>query len=118
MFRDWKNVDEQQVLYVLLGLKNLFADKTKWVDWPIACNIAGMAVDPCDSSAISWSLMGASIKIATEKYNHPLSNYIDCATREFLLDLSDDNLIGKLIPYDDEYALICLGHEYLTKESK
>lgn len=118
MFQSWKNVEEQQVLYVIKNLKTLFADKNTWIDWPIAVDLNGNEVSPLSLKATKWSLIGASTKIAAEKYNPPLSDYVDCATREFLLDLSDDNSIGKLVPYDDEYALICLGYEYLTKENK
>lgn len=118
MFQGWKDVKKEHVLYVLQQLKELFLDKSNWLDWPEATDDAGTVLDLMNPAAKKWNLLGASAKIANEKYGSPLADFIDCATREFLYDLADDNLIGKLIPYDDEYALICLGYEFLLKEGK
>lgn len=115
MFYNWKDVKEADVIFILEKVKDFFADPSKWIYWPIAIDGTGLEVDPLSPKAIKFSLMGALTKFASEKYSLPLGNYIDCAAREFLDDLSD-NLLIKGLSYEDEYALICLGHEFLTKK--
>lgn len=113
MFQNWKEVEKEHVLYLLEQLKELFTNKNNWIDWPEAVDTHGNTIDPLDPNAKKWNLLGASMKIASEKYKYPLAHFIDCAARDFLYELSDDNVIGKLLSYDDEFALICLGLEYL-----
>ena len=117
MFYNWRDVNREDVVYLLEKLKSFFADESNWVFWPIAVDDNNIEVDPMVPNARRWSLMGASQKFSTEKFGLPLANYVDCATRDFLNDLSDDLLI-KGLSYQDEYALICLGHEFLLKEAK
>jgi hypothetical protein len=116
MFNDWRDVSKEQVLDLLKELKSLFADKNKWIDFPEAVDEHGTEVDPLDEKAVAFSLMGASFKIACSKYETPLANFVDCATRELLADLAGEGTIGKLLPYEEEYSLICLGLEILSKE--
>lgn len=111
----WKGVSREQVLCVLSALKDLFAEKEKWIDWPIATDSSGSEVEPLDERAEKFSLMGASFKIATEKYQTPLANFIDCAVREYLADLEETS-IGKMMTYEEEFTLICTGLELLKEE--
>lgn len=116
MFYSWRDVEKEHVIYVLEKVKKLFSDQSNWIDWPVAINAAETNIDPCSPDAKKWNLMGALVKFGVEKYSQPLADYIDCATREFLNDLSDESLIKGNLNYEDEYALICLGLEYISKE--
>src|ERR1700722_8262637 len=116
MFQGWKEVSREQVLYVLSQLELIFADQDNWLDFPEACDEHGNSISPMDSKVVKWSLSGASERIAREKFDHLLSAFVDCATRDFLSDLYEESLIGKMLPYADEYALICLAYEHLSKE--
>jgi hypothetical protein len=116
MFNDWRDVSKEQVLDVLTGLKDLFADQKKWIEWPEAIDEHGTEVDPLDEKAVAFSLMGASFKIACSKHATPLANFVDCSVREFLTDLAGEGTIGKLMSYQEEYDLICMSLELLSKE--
>ena len=118
MFHYWRDVSQEQVYYVMGQLKDLFAVQNKWMDWPIALDEHNTEVSPTDPSAVKWSLMGASIKFAKEKYGEPLCYFIDCCVRDYLGDLSGENLIGKMVPYEKEYELICMAHELLTSKKE
>jgi hypothetical protein len=115
-FHDWEQVSKEQVFFVLGELKTLFSDRETWIDWPEALDEHGITVEPLDEYARKFSLSGASFKIAASKYPSPLSNFVDCAVRDYLSDMTNEGLIGKLLSYEDEYALICLGYESLMKE--
>lgn len=117
MFHHWRDVEQEQVYYVLGQLKDLFSDQKKWIDWPIALDEHNTDVAPTDKSAVKWCLMGASIKFAKEQYGEPLCYFIDCATRNYIEDLSGENIIGKMIPYDKEYELITTAYELLAPKA-
>lgn len=116
MFNSWRDVSKEQVLEVLAGLKALFADQTKWIEFPEAVDEHGTEVDPLDERAVAFSLMGASFKLAAAKHSTPLANFVDVAARGFLTDLAGEGTIGKLLSYAEEYSLICMGLELLSKE--
>jgi hypothetical protein len=116
MFNDWRDVSKEQVLEVLAGLKELFADQKKWIEWPEAVDEHGTEVDPLDEKAVAFSLMGASFKLAASKHKTPLANFIDCATRNFLADLSGESSTVIMLSYQEEYTLICMGLELLAEE--
>ncbi len=114
MFQEWKDVDEEQVLFVLKEIHTLFSNPNNWIEWPLAINEKGIEVLPSSADAKKWSLMGASIKYASSNYPSPLSDYIDCALRDFLNEISDDARLKSFLSYDDEFAIISLGLEKLN----
>jgi hypothetical protein len=114
MFQGWTEVSQEQAFFLLTQLHQLFLDHTKWIDWPQAIDATGQEVDPHSPNAVAWCLMGASAKIAVQHFGSPLGDFVDCATREFLVEVYDDRLIGKLLSYDDELAIISLALDYLT----
>lgn len=112
-FQGWQDVNNKAALYLLTELHELFSDPSKWISWPLAINAAGEEVNPRSPDAVAWSLMGASTKLAQATYPLPIADFIDCAVRDFLNEISDNKLFGKMLSYDDEYALICLALEHL-----
>lgn len=112
----WETVEKAHVVALLGSLKELFADPAKWVFWPKAEDKSGLAVDPTSDQAVKWCLLGAGEKLAAGLFAPPLDQYVECATRDVLNEMSDGKLIHGM-SYDDEYALICLAHEDLTKEA-
>jgi hypothetical protein len=111
----WDAVEKQHVIDILLALKDFFSDKERWTDFPPAEDKNGVVVDPSSDQAVRWSLMGAGEKLGVPLFGLPLANYVECATRELLDDLTDGKHAHGM-SYDDEYALICLAIEDLTKE--
>lgn len=116
MFYGWEQVTKEQVLNLLLSLRDLFQDESRWINWPLAANALGQEVIPTDPHATAWCLPGATEKLVTEMYLYPLSTFIDCAGREFLNDLSEELLIKGTMDYRQEFALICQGIEELNKD--
>lgn len=117
MFLGWEQVTREQVLKNLHSLRELFSIETNWITWPLAENLSGVEADPSSPEAIRWCLAGASEKLTKQSYPAPLSDFIDCATRDYLNDLSDENLIKGNLTYQDEFALICLAIDDLEKEN-
>lgn len=116
MFCDWEQVTKDQVLNLLLLLRDFFIDRGVWITWPLAENQKGYEVDPASPEAVRWCLSGASEKITKALYQAPLSGFIDCATKDFLNELSDESLIKGSLSYEDEFALICLAINELEKK--
>jgi hypothetical protein len=112
-FFDWKDVEQEHVLQLLGAMRKLYADPDKWLLWPRAENESGQVVSPCSLSAAKWSLLGAGEMCAAAIFIHPLCDYVECAMRDLLDDLSDGKAIHGM-KYEDEYALICLAYEHLT----
>ena len=113
MFYEWARVEREDVILLLSAVKKLFADPDKWVFWPRAENSNGQEVSPHSDDAVRWCLLGAAERCAETLFDKPICDFVECAMRDFLNDLSDDKLSHGMT-YDDEYALICLGHEFLT----
>jgi hypothetical protein len=108
----WKDVKRQEVLDLLAGVKDLFADKDKWLLVPKAEDKNKQSTDPLNDQAVRWNLLGAGEKVAAGLFAMPHANYVECASRELLDRLSDGKAIHGM-SWDDEYALICLAHEWL-----
>lgn len=115
MFHNWQDVSKNQVLLILKKLEELFSDKDTWLFWPLAENNMGLEVKPTDPTATKFSLMGASELFTTQLYQKPLADYVDCALREYLNDLSGDDLIRGKCEWKDELLLIKMGVEELSK---
>lgn len=111
----WETVSKQNVIDLLSALKKFYADASRWIDYPRAEDINGKEIDPHSDLAVRWCLMGAGEKLGLPLFGSPLSDYVECATRELLDELSDGKHAHGM-SYGDEYALICLAHEHLTKE--
>jgi hypothetical protein len=116
MFRDWEQVDQDQVLYVLLNVRQLFSNSNTWVYFPSAINAVDLEVLPEEASAVKWNLMGATELYANQAYPKPLADFIAVATREYLNDLSEDLYFKGKLQYHDEFALIELGIEEITNK--
>ena len=120
MFLDWKYVEMEQVLTLLLKMKE-FINKDNWIDYPFAVDSHQLMVEPDSPRAVKWSLAGASELLSAQDNPKPLCDYVAVATREYLNDLSDDKLLRETMSYDDEVALIELAIEdlqgYVKKNS-
>lgn len=115
MFYGWEKVERSQVLWLLIKVRLLFCIPTNWIFWPIAVDSNGNEIDPRNEYAVKWSLMGAC-DLYSDKFEKPLSDFVSCATREYLNDLSEDDLIHGRLSYDEEFALINLAIDDLEKE--
>lgn len=119
MFYDWKEVEEAHVLHLLIQLQELFSNQENWIYWPKAQDTNGLEVRPTDSKAVKFCLMGACEHFCEKDHAKPLADYIDCATREFLNDLSSNNeLLHGKCDYAEEMALISIAIEELSKNEK
>lgn len=116
MFYNWEKVEREQVLTVLRSLKALFSDPLNWIYWPTAVDSNDLPVEPTNDQAIKWSLMGATDMLSHLHYDKSIAQFIDCAAREYLNDISDDELIHGRLSYLEEISLIDLGIEDLTNE--
>ncbi len=101
---------------MLAGVKRLFADPDQWIVFPRAEDASGLSVPPGSSQAVRWCMLGAGERCAEAIFDKPLSDYVECAMREFLDDISDGKF-EKGMSYDDEYALVCLGYEFLKGDN-
>ena len=116
-FYGWKHVEQEHVAILLGAVKKVFADPNKRLLWPRAENESGQEISPFSTEASKWSLLGAGEMCATAIFSNPLDRYVECAMRDFLDDISDGKSIHGMT-YEDEFALISLGHELLeTKET-
>jgi len=115
MFHGWKDVDQEQVLHILKKLNALFTNQSRWLFWPLAENDTGNEVKPTDPSATKFSLMGASELFTTQEYEKPLCDFVDCALREYLNDLSGDDIVLGKSNYDIEILVIKMAIEELEK---
>lgn len=115
MFQDWRDVSDKQVLRILKKLEELFTNEEAWIYWPLAQDKYGNEVKPTDPTAAKFSLMGASELYTTELYNKPLCDFIDCALRDYLNELSGDDLIHGRCDWKDEMLLIKMGIGELEK---
>lgn len=115
MFHGWP-IEKSQCLKLLKQLLGLYENKDKWIYWPIAVDDNGIEVKPNNPKAVKYSLIGAC-ELFTAEYKEPENEFIDCATREFLNDLSNDNLIHGKCDYDEEMDLIKMAIKELEKEN-
>ena len=115
MFQNWRDVNKNQVLLILKKLEALFTDRDTWIFWPIAENNRGIEVKPTDPSATKFSLMGASELYTTQIYKKPLADYVDCALREYLNELSGEDLIRSKCGYEEEIMLIRMAIQEVEK---
>lgn len=115
MFFGWESVDRKQVLDLLIQVRELFASPNNWLFWPLATDTNDQEVDPLSDQATKWSLMGACDKL-TGNYSRPLAGCISCAAREYLNDLTSDDLIHGKLDYQKEIDLLNLAIEELEKE--
>ena len=113
MFQGWRDVEQEQVLHVLKKLKELFADKDKWIDWPLAEDETGLEVKPDNPKAVKFCLMGASELFTKQQYEKPLCDYIECAVRDYLNELTNNDLILGKLDYDGEMLALNMGIEEL-----
>lgn len=113
-FYNWKFVDTYHVIVLLEQLKELYSDPSKWIASPMAINSQLKPVEINSPEAVAWSSLGACDKIANEHYPS-IANYVSCAAREFLDDLSDNRLFKRKLSYKEEYDLICNGLNFLIE---
>lgn len=115
MFFGWESVERKQVLDLLIKVRGLFASPDSWLYWPLATDASDQEVSPISVQAMKWSLMGAC-EMFTEHYPRPLSACVSCAAREYLNDLTSDDLIHGRLDYQKELDLLNLAIEELEKE--
>lgn len=113
-FYKWKFVNKDQVIKVLEELKQLYSDPSKWVSYPLAININNQKIDIFNIEAVAWSSLGATTLISNKLFPS-VGEYVCCATREFLDDLSNHKLFKQKLSYQEEYDLICSGLEFLIQ---
>ena len=116
MFHQWRDPEPQHILKLLKQLQSLFSDPNKWISWPLAENYKGEEVKPSDPTAARYCLMGACQLFTETDYTLPLAWFVDCATREYLNDLSGDAIIHNKTTYEDEVRLINEAIEDIQKE--
>lgn len=118
MFMQWEYVEKTQVLKLLVQLRDFYADENNWIFWPLATDGYGVEVKPTDPKASKWALMGACDLLLDRDYVQPLADCINCATREYLNELSNDDLLHGKCQWKDEFALINKGIEELGNDVK
>jgi len=116
MFYDWRDVEKAQVLNLLKQVRELFLDQANWVGWPIAIDRFDKEVSPHSIEARRFSLMGACEKFSALVHSAPLCDFVSCATKDYLDDLSNNKLFKEELSYTDEFALISLAIEELERE--
>lgn len=116
MFYGWESVQKEQVQLLLSQLIELFSSPDNWIFWPIATNADGFEVEPTSKDAVKWSLMGACEFFTSQHYPEPMSGIISSATREYLNDLSGDDLIHGLLSYEKEMSLLLEAVKDLKEE--
>ena len=117
-FHGWEKVNLEQALDLLKNVQELFTDEKKWIYWPIAQNDKSIEVQSIDPSATQFCLMGALESITQKKYEQPLASYIECATFEYLDDLSGNELMKGKFSYKEEVTLIAEAIKELEKDVK
>lgn len=115
MFQNWEQVNKEQVLNILKKLDDLFEDPNKWIFYPNAIDENDNEVKTIDPKAIRYSLYGASEMFSIKEHPKPLCDFVDCALREYLNELSSDDLVIGKCEYEDERLLIRMGIEDLSK---
>jgi hypothetical protein len=115
MFLDWQDVNAVDVQKILKAVKNHLSNQNVWIDYGIAFNKIGMPVLSNDSSAVKFSLIGCIEYHSAILYDKPLSDFIDCATRDFLSDLSDHKVWKEFMSYYDEISLLKLAIQEIKK---
>ena len=116
MFLDWKDVDTEDVLLTLISCKEHLENQSVWIDYGLAFNKFELPVPSNSKDAVKFSLMGSIEKSAQTLWDKPKSNYVDCATREYLMNLSDSLIWKSTFSYDYELKLIEDAIESLTNE--
>lgn len=116
-FHGWEQVEAEQVIALLKRLQELFVSEERWMSWPLAENKDSIEVSPSDPTATKFCLMGACQVLSEKAHAKPLSDFVDCATREFLDDLSGNELIKGKYSWAEEMTLIELGLAELIKEN-
>ena len=112
-FFGWNDIYPSQVLVILKQVRDLFSKPERWNYFPFAVNALENEVIPTDPAAVKWSLTGAIEKFAT---GSPYPDYLACAARDFLNDISNGHFFRAKLSYEDEMILLDLGIEHLTKE--
>jgi hypothetical protein len=115
MFLGWQSVSEEQVISILSDLQIIFSDKDNWIDFPISIDKNGSEVDPLSQEADKFSLMGASYRLAKEKYPE-IAQFVDCATREMIFEMTDGK--WRNLSYEEEIGYINSAIEFLKKEKE
>lgn len=115
MFYGWRDVESEHVIQLLGSVRKMFSDPSAWIAHPRAEDASGNEVSPHSSTAVKWSLLGAGERCAETIFADPLCNYVECAMREYLDDISSGKAIHTT-NYEDEYNLICLGYDFLQGE--
>ena len=117
MFHEWSSVNPDQALSLLKALQEFFNKEEKWIEWPLAMNDKDIEVKSNDPTATKFSLLGACELITRSAHKQPLADCVDCATREFLDDLSGGELIKGKMSYAQEMELIIEGIKELETDA-
>jgi hypothetical protein len=115
MFLDWQHVNAADVQKILKAVKNHLSNKNTWTDYGIAFNKNGTPVLSNDKNAVIFSLMGCIEYHSRRLYAKPLSDFVDCATRDFLSNLSDHKAWKEFMSYYDELSLLRLAINEIQK---
>jgi len=119
VFQDWESVEKEQALSVLKKVLQLFKDKSKWIDGPVALGDGNLEIDPCSPSANKWSLLGAIDKFSYEEFATPQAGYVACAIRDYLNVIGKSNRIWKTyLPFRDEMKIVSDAIYKLSNEDK
>jgi len=119
MFQDWDSVEKEQVLLILKKVLQLYQDKSKWIDGPIALGNGGMLVEPRSLTANKWSLLGAIDKFAYEEFAELQAGCVACATRDYLNVISKRDRIWKMcLSYREEIKIISDAVYKLSNEEQ
>jgi hypothetical protein len=112
-FFGWNDIYPSQVLILLKRTRELFVRPERWIYFPFALDANGNEVIPTDAAAVQWALTGALDKFAQ---GSPAPDFLSCAARDFLNDISGGQLVRGKLTYEDELILLDLAIEHLTKE--
>ncbi len=118
MFLNWEYVEPSFVLRLLQQLQQFFIDPKCWLYWPLAEDGYGHEISPFNPKAMKFCLQGACDYLCAQEYVQPLADCINCATREYLDELSGSDLIHGKCDYETEMALITMAISELIKDSK
>lgn len=118
MFLNWEYVEVAHIINLLQQLQQFYIDPNRWCDWPLASDDKGIALSPLDPKATKFCLQGACDYLCAQEYVQPLADCVNCATREYLDELSGSDLIHGKCDYETEMELIAMAISELTKESK
>ena len=115
MFLDWQDVNAADVNKILKAVKNHLSNENAWTDYGIAFNKIGMPVLSNDTNAVRFSLIGCIEYHSSRLYDKPLSDFVDCATREFLSNLSDHKAWKEFMSHYEELSLLRLALDEIKK---